>query len=190
MTYPSLLQPTVTEMLPIPGGPAIAIPKVELALRRWAGPPITDTLNGKALLDVAGRPLFAELAVYELFRLSGWEACWIEPYGAPALRPRHYATWLPDATWAAQPQQPISDAAVLALLHRLATANNHSYAGCWDVLGWHQGEVLFAELKRRRRDRLQATQPRWLAAGLQAGLQPKNFLLVEWDFAPEPIAHP
>lgn len=180
--YPCLLRPTDTSSLLLDGQLTV-VPKVELLLRQWTGSPIGDSFGGKPLLDVAGQPLFAELAVYELLRLSGWEARWLETYGAPALRPHHYTTWLPGVPRAAQPQQPIEDVAVADLLQRIATANNNSFAGCWDVLGWHGTTVIFAELKRRGKDRLQATQPRWLAAGLQAGLQPANFLLVEWDFA-------
>ena len=187
MTYPNLLRPTATETLLLPNGLSVSIPKVELLLRPWVGPLIADTYNGKPLLDVTGRPLFAELAVYELLRLSGWEARWVETYGAPAANPRCYTTWRPDLTAAERRQQPhqlAADCPLPPALAQVAAANGHSYAGCWDVLGWHRETVIFAELKRRKKDRLQATQPRWLAAGLQAGLSPENFLLVEWDFLP------
>lgn len=185
--YPSLLRPTTTEIL-LPDEQAMKIPKVELLLRPWAGPPIADGFGGKALLDVVGRPLFAELAVYELFRLSGWEARWIETYGASATNPRCYTTWqpsLPATERASQPHQLVAACPSLPpVLHRVAAANGHSFAGCWDVLGWYGGTVLFVELKRRGKDRLRATQPRWLAAGLRAGLRTESFLLVEWDFLP------
>lgn len=136
MTHPSLLRPTTSETVLV-AGQSVQVPKAELLLRPWAGPPIADSFGGKPLVDVAGRPLFAELCVYELFRLSGWEARWIETFGAPALRPSYYADWLPGAARAAQPSQPIAEAAITSLLGRVAALNNHSYAGCWDVLGWH-----------------------------------------------------
>lgn len=44
--------------------------------------------------------------------------------------------------------------------------------------------MVFAELKRRRLDRIRTTQLAWLEAALQLGLQSENFLLVEWDFIP------
>ena len=69
------------------------------------------------------------------------------------------------------------------MMQRMAAVNQNRYAGCWDVVGWSGPDLLFAELKRRKQDRVRATQHRWLAAGLQVGLQAENFLLVEWAFA-------
>ena len=185
--YPSLLRPTTTETIQL-GTAIVAIPKVELLMRRWQGEPIADSFGGKPLIDFAGRPVFAELAVYELFRLSGWEARWIETYGAPAKNPKCYTDWLPTVpreARATQLHQPIEHERIAALLQRLMIANSQTFAGCWDVLGWHDTMLIFAECKRHRKDSLRATQPRWLAAGLREGLQPENFLLVEWDFAAE-----
>jgi len=68
------------------------------------------------------------------------------------------------------------------LLNSVAAHNKGSYAGCWDVLGWHGETIIFAELKRPKKDRVQATQPTWLEAGLKEGLRLENFLFVEWDF--------
>ena len=166
----------------------LAIPKVELLLRRWQGVPIADDFGSKPLINFAGRPVFAELAVYELFRLSGWEARWIETYGAPVKNPKCYTDWLtavPREARATQLHHPIEDERITAFMQRLMMANNQTFAGCWDVLGWQGDVLIFAECKRHRKDKLRVTQPRWMAAGLQQGLQPENFLLVEWDFAPE-----
>jgi hypothetical protein len=181
--YPCLLRPTSTELLTILGQ-VLEVPKVELQLRRWQGAPLADTFGSKAVIDFGGRPLFAELCVYELLRLSGWQARWVETYGAGAMNPHHFTNWA-DAGLAGQKHEPIPNPDLQALLQQIAHANGNSYAGCWDVVGWVGPDVLFAELKRRKKDRLRPTQPRWLAAALQVGLQPTNFLLVEWDFAPE-----
>lgn len=160
---------------------ALAIPKIELQLRRWAGPPISSTFGNKPLIDFGGHPVFAELCVYELVRLSGWEARWVETYGAGPMNPYHFTAWA-DAGITGQQHVPITNPAVQDLLQKIAHANGDSYAGCWDVVGWNGETVIFAELKRRKKDRIRPTQPRWLEAGLQMGLQPENFLLVEWDF--------
>ncbi len=182
--YPSLLRPTTSENISS-ATEVVTVPKVELWLRRWTGEAIADNFNGKPLIDVASRPVFAELAIYELFRLSGWEARWVETYGAPAKSPKCYATWsplLPAGLRTTQVQNPIENEWVKLLMQQVMLSNGNTFAGCWDVVGWHGETILFAELKRRKKDQLQATQPRWLAAGLQAGLKPENFLLVEWDF--------
>lgn len=179
--YPSLLRPTVTETLLVTGGHPVAIPKAQLQLRQWRGQPILDTFGNKPLVDFAGRPVFAELCLYELFRLSGWEARWVETYGAPAARPNMFTDWR-DVPRKQQQHQPLPDTWVTELLVSVAAQNNGRYGGCWDVMGWHGETVVFAELKRFRKDRVQATQLAWLEAGLKAGLQPENFLFVEWDF--------
>jgi hypothetical protein len=77
--YPSLLRPNTTEVIPC-NGQAITIPKVELQLRRWEGASPNNAFGNKPLLDFGGRPVFAELCVYELLRLSGWQARWVETY--------------------------------------------------------------------------------------------------------------
>lgn len=178
--YPSLLRPTATESITV-AGQLVVIPKVELILRPWSGAPLTNHFGHKPLIDFGGRPMFAELCVYELFRLSGWEVRWVETYGAPAATPYLFTNWL-DAPLKQQQHQPLSDTWVAELLTSIAAQNNGRYGGCWDVLGWRGETILFAELKRRKKDRLQATQPLWLEAGLRAGLRPENFLFVEWAF--------
>lgn len=178
--YPSLLRPNTIEVI-ASNDQALAIPKVELRFRRWEGAPLSNTFGNKPLIDFGGRAVFAELCLYELLRLSGWQARWVETYGAGAMSPGHFTQWA-DAGLAGQQHEPIQDPAMLALLLKIAQANGNTYAGCWDIVGWQGDTVLFAELKRHRKDRLRPTQPRWLEAGLRVGLQPANFLLVEWDF--------
>lgn len=180
-SYPSLLRPNSTENL-TSNGQVLTIPKVILHLRPWAGTPLVHTFGNKPLIDFGGKPLFAELCVYELVRLSGWQARWVETYGAGTMTPNHFTQWA-DAGLAGQQHEPIPDAQIQQMLHEIAQANGNSFAGCWDVVGWNGEGLLFAELKRHKKDRIRPTQPRWLEAGLQVGLQPANFLLVEWDLA-------
>ena len=181
MEYPSLLRPTATEVLTL-NGQTTAVPKVRLELRPWLGAPLSDPFGGKPLVEVAGRPMFAELAIYELFRLSGWQARWVETYGAPAARPHLFMGWR-EGSRTEQPHQPLTaaDAGVAGQLAAVA-ARRGSHSGCWDVLAWHGPHLLFAEAKRRGKDRIRPTQTAWLAAALGAGLRVENFLFVEWDF--------
>lgn len=185
LSYPSFLRPNTTEALTC-NGQTITIPKVELQLRRWEGAILNSTFGNKPLIDFGGKPVFAELCIYELMLLSGWQARWVEPFGAGAMTPRHLTRWA-DAGIGGQQHEPITDPAMLDLLHKIAQANGNTYAGCWDVVGWQGETILFAELKRHKKDRIRPTQPRWLEASLQAGLQPANFLLVEWDFTKHSI---
>jgi hypothetical protein len=179
MQYPSLLRPTGVEKMMVQGRPLV-IPKLALTLRSWTGPSITHTLNGKPLLDFGGRPVFAELCVYELTRLSGWDARWVETYGAPALRPHCFTSWA-DALLGEQKHDPIAEPFVTNLLQHMAMANGNTYAGCWDVVAWKGERVLFMELKRRKQDQIRATQLAWLETGVRLGMRVEDFLLVEWD---------
>lgn len=107
LIFPSLLRPTTSEQVLV-NGQSWAIPKVELQLRRWEGISLINTLNGKPLIDFGGRPVSAELCLYELVRLSGWQARWVEPYGAPAKAPRLLTAWADDRL-TAQHHEPIAD---------------------------------------------------------------------------------
>lgn len=180
LNYPSLLRPTATEAMLV-NEQNLYIPKVEISLRRWEGTPLANTFGGKPLIDFGGRPVFAELCVYELMRLSGWQARWVETYGAPATAPNHFTAWADDRL-GAQQHVPITEPWVMSTLQRLAAGNQNSYAGCWDVVAWNGQAILFAEIKRRKQDKVRSTQHKWLSAGLEAGLKAENFLLIEWDF--------
>ena len=76
---------------------------------------------------------------------------------------------------------PIADADVSNLLERMAAADGNTYAGCWDVVAWRGERVVFMELKRRRKDRVQETQLAWVEAGIKIGLGVESFLFVEWE---------
>ena len=52
-----------------------------------------------------------------------------------------------------------------------------------DELAWRKDDVVFAEAKLSRKDQLQSTQKRWIAAALAAGVPVENLLIVEWTFA-------
>jgi hypothetical protein len=51
------------------------------------------------------------------------------------------------------------------------------------VFCWRDGAVIFAEAKRKGRDRIRTTQRRWLEASLDAGIPLDSFLIVEWQLA-------
>jgi hypothetical protein len=178
--YPSMLTPTDHEVLSIDGR-TIVLPKAEVTFKRWQGQPIANTFGGKALVDFESTPMFAELAIMKLFKNSGWEARWIETYGASATVPYHFSNWI-DGKLTEQPIDTIQEEHVMTTLAEVASLNGGTYSGCWDVVGWYGGKVLFAESKRAKKDRFRSTQHNWLAAGLKSGLYPNNFLVVEWDF--------
>ncbi len=116
--------------------------KCSLALPAWQGPPLPDTYGEKPVVDLEGQPLFAELAILRCLERVGWQGVWVDTYrgvfrcGLPGLSAP--ADLPPDRR---------------ALFDAIAQRNG-GRRGCWDVYVWYDGNVLFAEAKRRGRDRI------------------------------------
>lgn len=136
--------------------------------------------GSKTLLEVDGHAQFAEVAILRLFEAASWEGRWVETYGKPALQPGLWRAWHLDGP-SAQVQRPIEEAWVNERLRAIAVANGNSYNGCWDVVVWKEDRLVFAESKRKGKDRIRATQLRWLEAALKCGCAVEDFLVVEWD---------
>lgn len=180
MNFPLQEFPISTEHILI-GSTDVLIPKIAPRFRKWMGETVKNTFGNKALVDVNGQPLFAELAILELFTRNGWDGRWIETYGKSAMSPALLTNWT-DRPYKEQIHQPIKDSFIIQMLERIASANNNSYSGCWDVLGWKSQQFIFAESKRKSKDVIRNTQIEWLRAALNCGLDRSNFLFVEWDF--------
>ena len=178
--YPSLLRPTNFELFVVSNN-AIEIPEVVLKFEKWEGAVINNTFGGKPVVDFKGEPMFAELAIMKLFIESGWQARWIETYGASTKKPFHFSNWI-DGKLSEQNVDLIEDDAIIGVLNDVSILNSNSYSGCWDVIGWCKDRIIFAESKRTRKDRIRKTQNNWLLAGLNYGLKADNFLVVQWDF--------
>ena len=88
--------------------------------------------------------------------------------------------WIDDK-YKNQVHKPILDVNIENLCAGIAMNNSDSYSGCWDILGWKDGQILFAESKRNKKDKIRQTQNNWLTAGLKYGLSTDNFLIVQWD---------
>lgn len=176
-----VLTATSFEEITLSSGQKIQIPKCSPVFKKWMGQPIKETFGGKALVDVDGHPMFAELAIMHLFIASGWQARWIEVYATGDKEPKILSEWKDDK-YKNQTLSPITNGTVTERLKKIAALNGLSYSGCWDVLGWSDDKIVFAESKRFKKDRIQETQVKWLEAGLRSGLSPENFLIVQWEF--------
>lgn len=180
--YPKFLNPAYTELFQLKDR-TIEIPKCIIQFQKWKGLSFKHTFGNKPLVSVDDRPMFAEIAIVKHFVDSGWQARWIETYGRHNKEPICLAQWKDDS-YANQTNEPIQNEKLLKMMHDISKCNNHSYAGCWDVLAWQGEEIVFAESKRNNKDSIRPNQNNWLAAGLSLGLTPDNFLLVQWDFNP------
>jgi len=158
-----------SEMFSLSSGNQVAIQKYFLTFNLWKGAPISNTYNGKAIIDWNGEPVFAELAVLRLFQSYGWAGVWVDSYR------RKYRVGLPDVV------EPIElPEKQRGLIDSIRTKTGRS-GGCWDVLAWKGDMTLFVELKRQKKDSIQSTQIEWLAAALESCLTTDNFALVEWN---------
>lgn len=136
----------------------------------WKGQPISDTYGGKALLDCHGEPLFAELAILRLIQTQGWQGVWIDTYS------KRFRQFLPPhACDLPQHAQRFLDR---------ANGGQKWRSGCPDVLAWSEGQYLFVEVKRKRRDKILKSQRRWLDEAIHAGIPAECFLVFEWETAP------
>jgi hypothetical protein len=177
--YPDFLQPSSVELFIVDGSP-LEIPKCLVSFDRWNGEPIKNTFGGKPILLIEAKPMFAELAILTYFIKDGWQARWIETYGKPKLAPIKLSAWIDDKH-INQVDDPIQDESILKIFSGIASLNDNSYAGCWDVMAWKGERIVFAESKRKKKDSIRNTQTNWLRSGLEAGLSTDNFLVVKWE---------
>ncbi len=179
LTYPDFLKPTDIEVFSLENT-TIAIPKCIIAFEKWSGSPIKNTFGGKPVVCVNNQPMFAELAIMTYFISEGWDSRWIETYGKSNKEPIYLSNWKDDK-YKNQEHTPIRNERILKLLNGIAIHNDNSFSGCWDVLAWHNENIIFAESKRTKKDKIRQTQVNWLNAGLKSGLNSNNFLVIQWD---------
>jgi hypothetical protein len=178
MIYPKLLKPKKNEIIFI-NNEDQPIPKSNIELQNWEGRALVDNFGGKPVIDWNGQPVFAELAILQIFLDEGWDARWVEPYGRPNMSPIFLSDWK-SVRYKEQDNSPFTNETLNALLKAMAIQNGNKYGGCWDIVAIKGDKLIFAELKRRSSDKIRDTQISWLKIGLEFGLTAQNFLLVEW----------
>jgi hypothetical protein len=152
----------------LPSGKTVDVAKLSLQFRSWAGSPLRDTYGNKAIIDVEGEPLFAELAILRMLERQGWQGVWVDTYR------RKFRRSMPPCV----DELPYS---AKVLFDSIVSNNAGRQSGCWDVFAWKDAAFLFAESKRKGRDRIRASQTLWLEAAIAAGLPLSSFCMVEWE---------
>lgn len=165
---------------------SVTIPERNVTFPKWAGKPLMNDFGRKGVVEFDGKPMFAELALAEILKREGYSVRWEEIYGHSNKLPIFLDQW-DERGFKHQVNVAITDEWVMEALAQIAHLNNDSYSGCWDVIAWKDGKLLFGECKRKKRDAIKDTQISWMNAGLQYGLTPENFLILQWDFED---AHP
>lgn len=182
MRLPTHLCPTNEEHIALPSGVSVTVPKATPAFCRWPDhrEPLKETFGGKPVLSFGGRPMFAELVILNMFLDAGWHGRWVEAYLGSNNGPKMLLEWA-DKPQGQQVHIPLPDDRDWSILESIADRRG-SYSGFWDVMAWNGDDLVLAEAKRTRKDRLQDTQRAWLEAALGAGLKPEQFLIVEWSY--------
>ncbi len=174
---PTHLNPTTFELFHLENL-VIEVPKCIISFDKWLGEPVKETFGGKTVLNIDGKPMFAELAIANYFTKVNWEARWVETYGKK--EPICLVEWKDDK-YKNQVHVPFSNLNVINILSNIAKINNNSYAGCWDVVAYKNEQIIFAESKRSKKDSIRNSQINWLKSALAYGLKPENLLVVEWE---------
>ncbi|MBP1684641.1 MAG: hypothetical protein H6Q33_784 [Deltaproteobacteria bacterium] len=146
---PSLVPATITD-LTLPSGSLVKIPTARPIFSRWRGEPLQDSFGGKPTVESNGAACFAELAILRLFLSAGWSGRWVEMYGAPTNQPKFLLEWA-GCGIKAERTVPPDDAVAVARLAAIASRNRGRYSGCWDVVAWADGRIVFAESKWSRK---------------------------------------
>jgi|SRR3989344_3418985 len=156
------------ETIILPSGKSVLMPKYFLTFKQWVGAPIADMYNNKAVIDFDGEPVFAELAILRLFQKYGWDGVWVDSYR------KVYRIGLPK-----QVEPVVLPAERATIIDSIQGHIGGKWGGCWDVFLWKEDNVLFAESKRNKKDKIQNTQRKWLEAAIDLGYG-SNLLLIEW----------
>src|SRR5450759_3272643 len=146
MKYPVSLQPTTTETMTLLSGRSVSFHKATPTFPIWRGDPVDDDYNGKTILDFAGRPAFAELAILWTLQNDGWQGFWVDTY-------RHLFR---TGYWDSEPHKslPQRPSSLPEEIWNLAKTPS----GVCDVFCWQGDRVLFAESKQARKDSIRQSQ--------------------------------
>lgn len=120
--------------------------------------------GGKPLVEYGNEPLFAELLILRIFQSDGWQGAWLDTYRNRVLSGIESVVRL-----------PLAQRTLLEAVRSPAGGRG----GAFDAIAWHNGNTCFAEAKRAGRDRVRASQGRWVAGALAACVAPGSLLVVE-----------
>jgi len=128
--------------------------------------------SAKPLVLVEKQVAFPEIAVLALFRKMGWDGAWVDT-------PHHkYFDKMPN-----QSKGISLGAHANQAIARIATYNENSRVGCWDLVLWSDRSVAFAAVVGGGLDpEIGEPRTRWLTAAVKSGLSASQFVVVEWDY--------
>jgi hypothetical protein len=128
--------------------------------------------SAKPLVLVDKQVAFPEIAVLGLFRKMGWEGAWVDT-------PHHkYFDKMPNQSKGIS----LGAHAHQAITH-IASYNDNSRVGCWDLALWSEKAVAFAAvIGCAQSAEIGEARTRWLSAAVKSGMAAGQFVVVEWDY--------
>lgn len=126
-----------TKAFTLPSGEVVHVNKMEAQFLPRTGAPISDTYGNKAVLDVDGQPLFAELAILRMLEKQGWHCVWVDTYR------RNFRRAMPPNSEELPPPAK-------AAFDSIVEANAGRRSGSFDVFAWKGNEFLFAEMQAKK----------------------------------------
>lgn len=133
---------------------------------RLRGTDLKSTYTSKPLVQVDGDSVFGELAIVRWLQKDGWSALWADTFHG-----RKFWSVMPHCGAPVEPPAPIR-----ALYDRIAQIKG-SASGCFDVVAWKDGRVIWLEYKGPG-DRPNANEAAWIDAALRAGVEPTDLFFV------------
>ena len=170
---PQQLQPTGTLQVRLLSGQDIILPLCQPIFKSWLGVQPPFTFGRKRVLNYKDQPVFAELMILNLLREKMWDGVWVSSFGGTKyLRemPINYRLG-PSVDLPAEHKRLHDDIQKVAGIK----------GGCFDVLVWRDGQILFLEAKRKSHDKIRDTQRRWIEAAMSTGVAPEKLIIVEWS---------
>ncbi|MDO8521987.1 MAG: hypothetical protein Q7S08_01720 [bacterium] len=172
MNIPKELQPTGTMDVTLPKGATVSLSVCHPTFSLWEGNPAVFDYGKKPVLNYKGEACFAELVILRLLCEQGWDGIWVETYGGT-----HYLRTMPNEWKLSSEHVPIPEDKEKLLQNIWKTAQT---TACFDVLAWHNGQILFCEAKRTGKDRFTDAQVRFIEGAIACKVSPESLLVVEW----------
>jgi hypothetical protein len=170
---PHELRPTGTFQVRLISGQNINLPLCQPTFKSWLGVQPPFTFGRKRVLNYKDQPVFAELMILNLLREKMWDGVWISSFGGTK-----YLREMPrDYRLGQSVDLPPKHKRLLDDIQKVAC----SKGGCFNVLAWRDGQILFLDAKRKSHDKIRDMQRRWIEAAISTGIAPEKLIIVEWS---------
>lgn len=160
-----------TTEYPDPSGTVVQIPTWTVRFppanpSRLPAGTLKSTYTTKPLVNVDGEPVFGELAIVRWLEKDGWHALWADTF--------HGRNFWRDMPHLSEPVEPPAN--VRSLYTRIAELKG-SASGCFDVVAWKDGRVIWLEYKGPK-DKPNRNEGLWIDAALRAGVRAEDLVFV------------